>query len=102
MLVREFVLDLDKNTQSRIRFTKNRKGIKKFTIQLELIEKGKIKPVVRYDTAHGYAHRHQFYRSGEKMVRRFKFRDLSEAYTYSYNDVKLNWRRFKNEFERRK
>ena len=55
----EFRRLLDYDNALRVMFESERGQILRFVVQLEcqFVEDGKWTPVVRYDTAHGYAHR---------------------------------------------
>ena len=60
----EYERQLDVNAKIRAEY-KSRKGqITSFIIQLEVLFKDEWKPVVRYDTAHGFAHRDLYNRRG--------------------------------------
>jgi hypothetical protein len=53
----EFRRLLENDNALRVHFEIERAEIYSFVVQLECFWKGKWKPVVRYDTAHGFAHR---------------------------------------------
>lgn len=69
----------------------------KFVIQLEVDIEGLWKGVIRYDTAHGYAHIDRFNIEGKKKKERL---DLSfkEALTRAERDIKQNWFIYRQRF----
>jgi hypothetical protein len=58
-------------------------------------------PVLRYDTAHGYAHRDQMFRRREPIKTRLDDRlSLDEALQFADNDVRHRWRIYRRQFMR--
>ena len=59
------------------------------------------RPVVRYDTAHGYAHRDQMFRDHEPIKTRLGDRlSLDEALQIADDDVQRHWRTYRRQFMR--
>jgi hypothetical protein len=56
-------------------------------------------PVVRYDTAHGSAHRDLLHRDGRKDTLQLRHYDLSEAFTYAVEDIRANWAAYRQRYE---
>ncbi|MEK7727553.1 MAG: hypothetical protein AAB354_04025 [candidate division KSB1 bacterium] len=56
------------------------------------------KQIVRYDTAHGYAHKHLFRPNGEQQKQRMGVSDYNLALTIAEDDVRQNWQRYKTEY----
>jgi hypothetical protein len=69
----------------------------KFTIQLELENKGKWRPVIRYDTAHGYAHIDRFDLQGKSRKERLRL-SFAKALTRAERDIKQNWPVYRERF----
>jgi hypothetical protein len=69
-----------------------------FVIQLDVRLKGRWSPVIRYDSAHGQAHRH-VYRGRKKSTREALHLDLADALTFAEGDMKQNWRRYIEEYD---
>lgn len=69
-----------------------------FVIQLEVRLKGGWRPVIRYDSAHGQAHRH-VHRARRKPTREALHLDLADALTFAEGDMKQNWRRYIEEYD---
>lgn len=61
----EYVRPLGHNVRKRHPHVHSRGSITRFVVQLELFYNGEWRPVVRYDTAHGYVHVNVCHASGE-------------------------------------
>ena len=72
--------------------------IVEFMVQYEIFVKGKWHPVVRYDTSHGYAHRDLIHADGRKEKSELLFKDLNICLTYAENDLRANWKSYKERF----
>jgi len=55
-------------------------------------------PVVRYDTAHGFAHRDLLTHEGHCRKTPLFSQDLNDALTFAENDLKTNWEIYKRRF----
>ncbi|MEW6740295.1 MAG: hypothetical protein AB1325_10385 [Nitrospirota bacterium] len=55
-------------------------------------------PVVRYDTAHGFAHRDLLNLKGEIEKTPLFNQDFNDALTFAESDLKSNWEYYKNRF----
>ena len=69
-----------------------------FTIQYETFINDKWFPVVRYDTSHGFAHRDLLNIKGEKRKTPLFIADKNDALTFAENDIKDNWKMYKQRF----
>jgi hypothetical protein len=69
-----------------------------FRVQLETIVGGNWMPVVRYDTAHGFAHRDLLDRRGQVVKTPLFNQELNDALTFAENDLKTNWIFYKKRF----
>ncbi len=89
---RNFVIYLDATgaVRQRTRFVTEKKRVVEFAVQLEVHHEGRWKPVLRYDGAHGFAHRDRYTLKGErrKEVLPLDFRD---ALTYAIADIRARW-----------
>lgn len=67
--------------------------VKSFVVQLEYQGAAGWQAVVRYDTAHGSAHRDR-YRMDGSVIRHedLPASDYSAAFTYADRDIKRNWK----------
>ncbi len=85
----EFHRFLDYNNVLRVTFESERGQILRFVVQLEcqFEEDGEWIPVVRYDTAHGYAHRDRLHPREKEEKTRMPVQDYNEVLTVAINDV---------------
>jgi hypothetical protein len=72
-----------------------------FVVQYETLFEGKWVPIVRYDTAHGYAHKDLLNPDGSKEKIFLGVADLNEALTIADIDINENWERYKERYLRR-
>lgn len=93
----EYVIPLGENARKR-HYHKSRAGrIVAFVVQLEVHDKGKWQVVIRYDSAHGFAHIDHYSQSGRKTKKPIEF-ELTEALTVAEEDIKNNWKRYLKAF----
>jgi hypothetical protein len=72
-----------------------------FVVQYEMFIGDQWVPVVRYDTANGYAHKDLLKPDGSKEKIFMGTGDLNEALTLADNDISENWERYKERYLRR-
>lgn len=72
-----------------------------FAVQYETLIKGEWTPVVRYDTAHGCAHKDLINPDGSKEKTLLGNTDLNETLTFADKDINENWERYKSRYVRR-
>jgi hypothetical protein len=72
-----------------------------FTVQYETTLAGERVPVVRYDTAHGFAHRDRMSRSGKPVKDPLGDNlSLQDALQIAERDIRQHWQRYRQEFLR--
>lgn len=71
----------------------------RFMVQLEVFVEGEWKPVVRYDCAHGYAHRDRFNLKGKQVKEDVKM-SYEEALTFADDDLDDHWQTYRDSFLR--
>ena len=69
-----------------------------FRVQYETKINDKWYPVVRYDTAHGFAHRDFLDMKGRAKKTPLFNQDLNDALTFAESDLRTNWESYKNRF----
>ena len=94
----EYLGPLGIDGRRRVRHAKIRGKITEFMVQYELFVEGKWHEVVRYDTSHGYAHRDLIHADGRKEKLELFFRDLNICLTYAENDLRANWKNYREKF----
>ena len=71
-----------------------------FSVQIETLIEDHWKPVVRYDTAHGFAHRDFIHPSGRVDKTPLFLHTLSEALDYAEADLKANWKNYVDRYRK--
>jgi hypothetical protein len=95
----EFRRLFDDRNAARVRFETERNRVLGFMVQLECLFGEKWHPVVRYDTAHGFAHRDILRPSGETEKSATPVRDYNEALTFAIQDLSANWEIYRRRYE---
>lgn len=90
-----YTLSIEGTERLRVSALKSKKDVLKFSVQFELEINGDWKPVVRYDTAHAYAHKDIIHADGHIEKQPLYFEDLNSAFTFAIEDIKLNWQWYK-------
>lgn len=71
-----------------------------FVVQYEALIAEEWRPVVRYDTAHGFAHKDVIRTNGEVIKHPLFFETYNIAFTYATLDLKANWKQYRDNFEK--
>lgn len=97
----EFRRLLDEFNALRVRFETDRGQILRFVIQLECLfsEDGEWTPVVRYDTAHGYAHRDVLRPRQREEKTVISVQDYNEAFTIAMDDIVKRRSEYRRRYE---
>ena len=85
---------LDEEIRLRIHFTRERHKITSFIVQLECFLNDRWYPIIRYDTAHQFAHRDILRPDGSQKKQPMPVSDYNEALTYAQKDIMTNFRRY--------
>jgi len=72
----------------------------KFVVQYEALLKGQWRPIVRYDTSHGFAHKDIIHYTGEEDKQPLYFQDFNIAFTFAIQDLKNIWKWYRIAYER--
>ncbi len=90
----------DKDNILRIRFELDRGQVLSFAVQLECFLEGSgWLPVVRYDTAHGYAHRDTMRPNEGTEKTEIQVRSYKEGLNYAIDDIRANWQAYRWRYE---
>jgi hypothetical protein len=95
---KSFIRWLSEYDRSRQTAVIERGQVTRFVVQYETCVEGNWHPVVRYDTAHGFAHKDILSPSGETEKDVTVAYGYNEALTNAEIDIKLNWPRYKEEY----
>jgi len=97
LTVTEYVIPLGKNARKRHRHETDRGKVTGFTVQLEVYVNDQWREVIRYDSAHGFAHIDRYYLDGRKVKKELNLK-LNEALTLADEDIKENWKAYQKAF----
>lgn len=98
MKIVEYVVPLGLDGRRRTRHVRTGNTIIEFVVQYEIGVRNKWYAVIRYDTAHGFAHKDMISYRGDVSKERLPFDDLNLALTYAEKDLKENWQKYRNDF----
>ncbi len=95
----EFRKLLDSQNALRVRFQLRQGRIVVFMVQLECLFDTEWIPVVRYDTAHGFAHcdRMHPYDSTKKTI--MHTNNYNDALNFAIQDLTLRWQSYRERFQ---
>lgn len=98
----EYLIYLTAEATDRLRvYAQKEKGeILEFVIQYETMISGVWQPVVRYDTAHGFAHKDMLRPNGKSIKQPLFFETYNLALTFATLDLKANWKQYRDNFEK--
>jgi hypothetical protein len=97
MAEKEYIIPYREDVRKRHYHKTKRGKVVGFAVQLEVKVGDKWKEVVRYDCAHGYAHRDSYNLPGERKKRDLNLR-FDDALTLADEDIDDNWEIYKNQF----
>ena len=102
MSEKDYTIDLSPDGKNRYRHYHRTIGgqVVEFRIQYEARIEGKWRAVVRYDSAHGYAHTDLLHPDGSQTKTPFWGRTPGEVLTYGERDIKRNWQIYRAKYER--
>ena len=93
----DYVIPLGENARKRHYHETDKGRIIKFAVQLEVLVDNQWKVVIRYDTAHDFAHIDQYHIDGKRIKKEFHLK-FNEALTVADEDIKENWKIYKKNF----
>jgi len=95
-----YVIDLtpDGENRYRHRHVLEKDLIVEFSVQYEAYLEGRWHPIVRYDCAHGFAHRDLIHPDGTESKTDFRYWDHAQVLTYGERDLKENWRSYRGHY----
>jgi hypothetical protein len=98
----EFIYPLSPDLQDRLRVKaiKNKGRIVSFVVQYEAFIQGRWRAIVRYDTAHRFAHRDILHPGDDVDKQPLNFPSLNLAFTFAVQDLKSLWRWYRDGYEK--
>ena len=89
---------LSESDRKRHTHNSDRGEVISFTVQFETLVKDKWLPVVRYDTAHGFAHKDILHVDGRKEKVDLGSMTMKDALVAADRNINKNWIRYKQRF----
>ena len=99
MIEKSFTIALPDDNRIRIRFEKRSGLVLRFTVQLESFIDQEWYTIVRYDTAHGFAHSDVLHPDGSAEKRLLDCVDYNQAFTESIEDIRSNYTTYRRRYE---
>jgi hypothetical protein len=97
----EFRRMLDDDNALRVRFEVDSGEVMLFVVQLECKFEGDVwSPIVRFDTAHGFAHRDRMHPHQPAEKTEMRVRDFNEGLTVAMFDLVNNWSDYRRRYEK--
>lgn len=98
----EYLIYLTAESTDRLRvYAHKEKGtILEFVVQYEALISEQWQPIVRYDTAHGFAHKDVMKADGKTIKHPLFFETYNLAFTFATIDLKVKWEKYREDFER--
>jgi hypothetical protein len=96
----EYLVRLGPADRYRHKDIREKGKIVSFSVQLETMVENQWHPVVRYDCAHGFAHRDLMQKNGSVIKTPVFIHDYNDALTFAESDLKANWKVYKERYLR--
>lgn len=97
MRINEYVIPLGENARKRHYHETDKGKVIGFAVQLEVLVNDRWQVVIRYDSAHGFAHIDRYYLDGRKIKKELGLK-LGEALIVADEDIKENWKIYQRAF----
>lgn len=94
----QFLIQLGPADRLRESHIRRKQKIVSFTVQYETRWRRQWFAVVRYDTAHGFAHRDLYDIQGNALKTPLFILDYNHALTFAESDLRTNWRLYRERF----
>jgi hypothetical protein len=94
----EFRRFFDNDNALRIRFDVDRGEVLSFVVQLESWIGDKWTAIIRYDTAHGFAHRDKMHPRKEAEKVEISVRNYKEGLNFAIEDLEAHWREYRRRY----
>ncbi|MBI5632126.1 MAG: hypothetical protein HZA15_01435 [Nitrospirae bacterium] len=101
MKKKSYVFMLTDEDRKRHEHVSENNRIVSFVVQYEMLHEGKWTPVIRYDNAHGFAHKDLMNPDGSKDKILIGEADFNEALSMADKDIQENWEKYRQRYLRR-
>jgi hypothetical protein len=99
----EYVRVLDADVRYRVCFVEDHGLIREFVVQLEIVVEDRWTPVIRYDTAHGFAHCDRYEPDGTvKRHEPLPAADFNQALTWATRRIRTDWEELVHSFRKQR
>jgi len=92
-------LSLERADRFRYRHTLKSGHITYFSVQYEALIDNEWVAIVRYDSAHGRAHKDILHPFEREMKEEFYGQSFADVLTMGERDIKTNWKKYRDEYE---
>ncbi len=96
----DFVMALTQDDEILVHLEREGGPVIEFSVQYRARIQGEWWPIVRFDTAHGYAHKDISRPDGSQETQDLKLDDYGVALTHALRDVKMRWEFYRKRYER--
>lgn len=97
MRIIEYVIPLGENARKRHYHETDKGKVIGFAVQLEVLVEEQWQVVIRYDSAHGFAHIDRYDIDGRKIKTELDLK-FGEALVLADEDIKENWKIYQKTF----
>ena len=94
-----YVLSPEETDRLRVRASRIGPEIVAFAVQYEAYLRGRWHPIVRFDTAHGFAHRDLMHPDGRVDKEPLAWDTYNVALTYTTQELKAHWAQYRQRYE---
>ncbi len=97
-----FVYPLSEENEDRLRVSAQKKKgqVVRFVVQYEALIRERWRPIVRYDTSHGFSHKDLIHCNGRIDKQPLYFQNFGMAFTFAIQDLKTSWKWYRIAYER--
>ena len=96
----DFVVTLTQDDEILVHLEREDAPVVEFSVQYRARIQGEWQAIVRFDTAHGYAHKDISRPDGSQEAQELKLDDYGIALTLALRDVKMHWEFYRERYER--
>ena len=97
----DFVVALTQDDEILVRRERESGPVVEFSVQYRARIQGEWQAIVRFDTAHGFAHKDISHPDDTQETQELKLDDYGIALTHALRDVKIRWEFYRERYERR-
>ena len=98
MRTKEFVYAFAPDCRRRQIVRRSQRTILGFVVQLECFAAERWHPILRFDTAHGFAHRDVLHPDGRVEKTPLPAYDFNEALTLAEEELRRTWEQYRDQF----